>query len=68
MRECHEISNDLPLTATKVVDTFQKNKERTNTSDRLSDAFDHVAKESEKAAPNLCESLTDNISIRYLIT
>ncbi|KAM7539021.1 hypothetical protein Aperf_G00000057253 [Anoplocephala perfoliata] len=45
--------------ATKVVDTFQKNRERTNTSDRLSDAFDRVAKESENVAPNLCKMLKE---------
>ncbi|VUZ51996.1 unnamed protein product [Hymenolepis diminuta] len=45
--------------ASKVADTFQKNREKTNTSDRLSEAFDHVANESEKSAPNLSRMLRD---------
>lgn len=39
--------------ATKVSDVFQKNKEKTNTGDRLGVAFEAVAIQSEKAAPNI---------------
>lgn len=40
--------------ASKVVDAFQKNKEKTTTTDKLGTALEQVASQSEKAAPQLC--------------
>nr|CDS27698.1 endophilin B1 [Hymenolepis microstoma] len=45
--------------ASKVSDTFQKNREKVNTSDKLAEAFNHVAIESERSAPNLSRTLKD---------
>nr|AHA85395.1 P29 [Echinococcus canadensis] len=45
--------------ASKVVDAFQKNKEKITTTDKLGTALEQVASQSEKATPQLSKMLTE---------
>ncbi|VDD83680.1 unnamed protein product [Mesocestoides corti] len=45
------------LWATKMVETFQKNKEKTTTSDRLGAVMEEVATQSKECAPKLSQML-----------
>ncbi|KAM7538620.1 hypothetical protein Aperf_G00000057223 [Anoplocephala perfoliata] len=45
--------------ATKMADVFQRNKEKTNTTDRLGAALETVAEQSEKCAPGFAAMLRE---------